>query len=96
MDVPSSAEIRRAQVRVAAIREEISARLWRVNAGMSSLMFNDLMDRMAVMQFTCEQRYSEQPREGDRRVGSFDRRLLDSLLSPSEPTSDAAPKKDTD
>jgi hypothetical protein len=92
MDVPSSAEIRRAQVRVAAIREEISARLWRVNAGMSSLMFNDLMDRMAVMQFTCEQRYSEHPRE----VGSFDRRLLDSLLSPSEPTSDAAPKKDTD
>jgi hypothetical protein len=95
MDVPSSADIRRAQVRVAAIREDISTRLWGINAGMSSLMFNDLMDRMALMQFTCEQRYSEQVCEGDRRLGLLDRRSLDTLLSPGRPKVDEAPKEDT-
>ncbi|CAN5905966.1 hypothetical protein BH11GEM1_BH11GEM1_05970 [soil metagenome] len=94
MDAPSTAEIRRAQLRVAAIREDISTRLWPVNAGMSSLMFNDLMDRMALLQFNCERRYSEQLREGDRRLGLIDRRSLGSILSARRSKVDEAPKED--
>lgn len=73
MDGLSSADIRRAQLRVAVIREDISTRLWRVNAGMSSLMFNELMDSMALLQFNGEQTRCQQLREGDRRLGTMDR-----------------------
>lgn len=67
-DAPSTAKVRNAQVRVAAIRDDTSTRLWPVNAGMSSLVFNDLMDRIPLLQFNCDRRYSEQLREGDRRL----------------------------
>ena len=94
MDVPSAAEIQRAKLRVAEIRVDISTRLWPVNAGMSSAMFNDLMDRMALLQFNCEQRYTEELREGDRRLGALDRRSLGSLLTPRRLKVDATPKKE--
>lgn len=90
MDAPSAAEIRHAQLRVAAIREDISTRLWSVNAGMSSPMFNELMDRMALMQFNFEQRYSEQLRESDRQLGLLDRPSLGAMPSPHQPNVDVA------
>ncbi len=62
-----------AQLRLAAIRAEISGRLWSINRGMSSAVFNELMDQMALLQFNCEQRVIvEGPAE--RRVGDLDRR----------------------
>ena len=85
MIASTPAEIKRAQQRIAAIREEISARLWPVNSGMSSEMFNELMDRMALLQYTFEQRVVEDGREGDRRRGELDRRTL-----PGVPPSSAA------
>ncbi len=85
MTASTPAEIKRAQQRIAAIREEISTRLWPVNSGMSSEMFNDLMDRMALLQYNFEQRVVEDGREGDRRRGELDRRTL-----PGVPPSSAA------
>ena len=85
MSASTPAEIKRAQQRIAAIREEISTRLWPVNSGMSSDMFNDLMDRMALLQYNFEQRVFEDGREGDRRLGELDRRTL-----PGVPPSSAA------
>ena len=85
MNGSTAAEIKRAQQRIAAIREEISSRLWPVNSGMSAEMFNDLMDRMALLQYNFEQRVVEDGREGDRRRGELDRRTL-----PGGPPSSAA------
>lgn len=82
MNDPTPAEIKRAQLRVAAIREEISGRLWPVNSGMSTDMFNDLMDRMALLQYNFEQRIVEEGREGERRRGELDRRTLPGLPPP--------------
>lgn len=38
-------------------------------------MFNELMDRMALLQFNFEQRTIEEGREEDRRQGELDRRM---------------------
>lgn len=76
MNDPTPAEIKRAQLRIAAIREEISSRLWPVNAGMSSDMFNDLMDRMALLQYNFERRIVDDGLSGERRRGELDRRTL--------------------
>lgn len=73
---PTPADIKRARLRIAAIREDISSRLSSVNAGMSTDMFNDLMDRMALLQYNFEQRVVEEGREGDRRRGELDRRTI--------------------
>ena len=59
MDNRTAANTIRARDRVAAIREDISTRLWRVNQGMSSASFNELMDEMALLQFRCERRIVE-------------------------------------
>lgn len=62
-----------AQLRLATIRAEISGRLWSINQGMTSPVFNGLMDQMALLQFNCEQRVMvEGP--ADRRLGDLDRR----------------------
>ena len=53
-----------ADPRLAAIRDDISTRLWRINAGMSSVRFNALIDNMALVQF-----------DGERRVQVGDRRF---------------------
>ncbi|CAN5918872.1 hypothetical protein BH11GEM1_BH11GEM1_17100 [soil metagenome] len=71
---PTPDELKRAQLRIAAIRDEISSRLWPVNSGMSTEMFNDLMDRMALLQYNFEQRIVTEGREGERRQGELDRR----------------------
>lgn len=83
MQTPSSADIARAQLRVAAIRVEISSRLWSVNQGMNRFKFNELMDQMALLQFNCERRTIEETRDGERRLGQPDRRTLSALLKPS-------------
>ena len=88
MNDPTPAEIERAQLRVAAIREEISTRLWPVNSGMSTDMFNDLMDRMALLQYNFERRIVEEGREGERRRGELDRRIV-----PGMPPADASGEK---
>jgi hypothetical protein len=80
MDTPTPAELKRAQSRLAAIREDISTRLWPVNAGMSSHAFNELMDQMALLQFTFEQRVAHDHLVIDRRLGAPDRRELDAVL----------------
>lgn len=60
--------------RIAWIREDISTRLWHVNAGMSSERFNELMDGMALLQYNCERRVSGGFDDEDRRSGIVDRR----------------------
>ena len=79
MTASTPAEIKRAQQRIAAIREEISTRLWPVNSGMNAEMFNDLMDRMALLQYNFERRTIEDGLDGDRRRGELDRRTLPGL-----------------
>ena len=74
MNPPPPDEITRAQLRIAAIRADISSRLGPVNSGMSPDMFNDLMDRMALLQYNFEQRAMEESRDGERRRGELDRR----------------------
>jgi hypothetical protein len=80
MDTPTPADLKRAQFRLAVIREDISTRLWPVNAGMSSHAFNELMDQMALLQFTFEQRVAHDHLAIDRRLGVPDRRELDAVL----------------
>ncbi|CAN5908007.1 hypothetical protein BH11GEM2_BH11GEM2_35010 [soil metagenome] len=92
MDEPTPADILRAQVRLAEIREDISSRLWNVNQGMSSASFNEVMDQMAVLQFSCERRIVEGALDGERRLGQLDRRTLSALrgtAGATEPSTDA-------
>ena len=89
MNAPSPAELKRAQLRIAAIRENISSRLAPVNADMSPEMFSDLMDRMALLQYNFEQRVVEEGRAGDRRRGELDRRTQLGL-PPTDTRDDAA------
>ena len=67
MDNRTAANTLRARDRVAEIREDISTRLWRVNQGMSSASFNELMDEMALLQFRCERRFAEDRVAVDRQ-----------------------------
>jgi hypothetical protein len=78
---PTLAQIERAQLRLASIRDDISSRLWHINAGMASDVFNGLMDQMALLQFNCEQRVADEHRTIDRRLGEPDRRALAALLT---------------
>lgn len=39
-------------------------------------MFNDLMDRMALLQYNFERRTAEEVRDGERRRGELDRRTV--------------------
>lgn len=73
---PTPADILRSQLRLAAIREDISTRLWPVNQGMSSVSFNELMDQMAVLQFCSERRICEGILDEDRRLGQLYLRAL--------------------
>ena len=82
MDVTIPGDARRAQNRLASIREDISTRLWPVMQGMSSPSFNELMDHMAQLQFQGEQRTVDEHRALDRRLGMADRRTLGILLTP--------------
>jgi hypothetical protein len=77
----STEEDARAQARLATIREEISTRLWPVNAGMSSRDFNELMDQMALLQFSFEYRAGKTP-SVDRRLGVGERRSDDEAVEP--------------
>ena len=82
MDVPTPADLKRAQCRMAVIRDDISTRLWPVMQGMSSPSFNELMDHMALLQFRGEQQTMDDHRALDRRLGQADRRTLGVLLRP--------------
>ena len=82
MDVPTPADLKRAQSRLALIREDISTRLWPVMQGMSSPSFNELMDHMAALQLKGEQRTMDAHLALDRRLGQVDRRTLGVLLAP--------------
>ena len=79
------------QLRLAAIREHISTRLWPVTAGMSSHDFNKLMDQMAMFEFTFERRGMVVAVETERRRAVQDRRASyehyfpGSRLEPNEP-----------
>ena len=77
----SNSDDARAQARLATIREEISTRLWSVNAGMSSSDFNELIDQMALLQFSFEYRDRKPPRV-DRRLGVGERRSHDEAIEP--------------
>ena len=79
MDAPISDELKRAQLRIAAIREDISGRLRPVNSGMSAGAFNDLMDRMALLQYNFERRVMTEGLDGERRQGELDRRMAPGL-----------------
>lgn len=68
MNVPVSPYDLRCQLRLAAIRADISGRLWRVNAGMESAAYNQLVDQMAQAQFAGERRQAEQGMEMNRRL----------------------------
>ena len=66
-----------AQVRLAEIRADISARLGPVNAGMSSSDFNQLMDQMSLLQLNFEWRAaSSAAGQIDTRAGAGDRRRV--------------------
>ncbi len=82
MDIPTPADVKSAQSRLASIREDISTRLWPVMQGMSSPAFNELIDHMALLQLTGEQRTLDENRALDRRLGQADRRTLGVLLRP--------------
>lgn len=71
---PTAPLTTRAQVRLAEIRADISARLWPVNAGMTSASFNELMDQMARLQLNFELRASTDTADIDTRRGTGDRR----------------------
>lgn len=79
-----------AQLRLATIRADISGRLWSINAGMESKVFNALMDQMALLQYNCEQRVVVEG-SSDRRSGDLDRRspakefLVRAVDPPAEP-----------
>ena len=75
MDSPPQYDVRRAHSRLAAIREDISSRLWHVTEGMSRIAFGELMDQMALLQFNFEQRAKDEYLAIDRRMGQSDRRL---------------------
>ena len=60
MVVANTAGARRAQRRFDEIRANISARLWLVNAGMSSESYNSMIDGMALTQLESEQRFISQ------------------------------------
>lgn len=94
MDDPVIPPATRAQFRFAEIREDISTRLWPINQGMSSSVFNALMDQMALLQFNCEQRGLETMVEGDRRLGDPDRRFPASVLLPKRPAMPEQPEAD--
>ncbi|MEP6620319.1 MAG: hypothetical protein ABJE47_13430 [bacterium] len=49
-------------LRLAAIREDISSRLWFINQGMESAKFNALIDSMADLQERHEDRMLDQLR----------------------------------
>jgi hypothetical protein len=76
MHRPTRAETTRAQLRLAAIREEISGRLWPVNAGMSSAAYNEMMDGMSLLQLNAESRCAGGPAHLDTRLGPLDRRSV--------------------
>ena len=61
--------------RLVEIREDISTRLWHINAGMSSERFNALMDGMALLQYNCERRVESGFDDAERREGPPDRRF---------------------
>ena len=82
----SPADLLRAETRIAAIREDISGRLWSVNQGMCRVSFNELMDNMALLQFNFERRIAEEGMDGDRRIGQADRRTLFAQLDPKRVT----------
>ena len=82
MDVPTPADLKRAQSRLALIREDISTRLWPVMQGMSSPRFNELMDLMALQQYKGEQRTMDNHRALDARLAQADRFTLGVLLRP--------------
>lgn len=90
MDAPISDELKRAQLRIAEIREDISSRLRPVNSGMSVDVFNDLMDRMTLLQYNFEQRVMTEGRDGERRRGELDRRTA--LGLPPTDSGDEAPR----
>lgn len=79
-----------AQLRLATIRADISGRLWSINAGMTSSVFNGLMDQMALLQYNCEQRVIVEG-SAERRSGHLDRRspakefLVRTVEPPVEP-----------
>lgn len=84
----------RAQARFAAIRSDISTRLWPVNVGMSSASFNELMDQMAMLQLNFEVRAAAGPGSIETRAGAADRRGASSFAPPD--TKSAAPKGTSD
>ena len=73
-DRPPTMLSERALVRLAEIRSDISARLWPVNAGMTSESFNELMDQMALLQLNFELRAAAGNAQVDTRAGVKDRR----------------------
>ena len=93
MNQSSSAPLtERAQLRLAEIRADISSRLWPVNAGMSSAVFNELVDQMARLQLNFELRAAaSNAGELDTRAGPRDRR---GSSPPEHPIEDNAVKKD--
>ena len=80
MDARTPADLERAHIRLASIREDISTRLWPVNAGMTSPDFNELMDQMALLQFNGEERVADEHRALDRHRGQSDRGALGYFL----------------
>lgn len=75
--LPTPALPPHAQSRLAEIRADISARLWPVNAGMSSADFNALMDQMSLLQLNFEWRAAAStPGQIDTRAGAGDRRRV--------------------
>lgn len=56
---PTTSEQLRAAERYASIREDISARLLSITAGMSREDFGRLIDQMALVQFNAERRLAE-------------------------------------
>lgn len=76
MPSPTNADDVRAKLRIAEIREDISTRLWSINRGMSSAVFNSLLDDMARLQFSFEERAAAGMLAADRRLGRTDRRSV--------------------
>ncbi|MDQ2666363.1 MAG: hypothetical protein M3Z05_10170 [Gemmatimonadota bacterium] len=71
---PSPAEQQRLTARLAEIRAEISARLRPVNREMSTDLFNELMDQMAMVQLNGELRNAGRDEQVETRSGQTDRR----------------------
>ncbi|MDB4913754.1 MAG: hypothetical protein JWM95_1398, partial [Gemmatimonadetes bacterium] len=68
-----------------------SSRLWSVNTGMSSPVFNALMDQMALLQFNSEQRVAAEYVAIERRIGTSDRRGLDAMIQPRRSPAEGVP-----